>query len=247
LKEVKMQINIYKDYDEMSREAAEFIIRFVRTKPDALLCFPAGESPAGTFKYLVQASYEGKVDFSRCRFVGLDEWVGFDENDKGSCKYFMYKNLFEPLSIKQSNIVFFDACSKDLKTECTRVDGFIALNGPIDLMLVGVGMNGHIALNEPGISFDLYSHVVDLDPVTMTVAQKYFDQETKLEKGISLGLRHLNEAGTAVLIANGRKKAGILKNALIGKVSNQVPASILQLHKNSFIFLDKDAAAELTV
>lgn len=242
-----MLVNTYKDYDELSKETGEAIIRFIKNKPDALLCLAAGDTPAGTFSYLVKAHQEGRVDFSSCRFVGLDEWVGLNETNKGSCSYFMYKSLFEPLGINPEKIVFFDACSEDLKAECIRIDNYISLNGRIDLMLVGVGMNGHIALNEPGVSFELYSHVVELDSVTKSVAQKYFDREIMLEKGITLGLKHLTEAQTAIVIASGRKKSSVMKKAIKEDVTSQIPASIIQTHKNGFVFLDEDAAAELKV
>lgn len=242
-----MKVHVYAEYAEMSTNAADFIIEAINQKPDLLLCFPAGSSPADILSCLVGYAREGKVDFSRCRFVGLDEWVGMDETDEGSCKHFMYESLFKPLSVKPENIMFFDSKAQDLVEECKRVDKYISENGPIDLMLVGVGMNGHIGLNEPGISFDLYSHVMELDTVTKKVAQKYFNKETELDKGISLGLKHLMEAHVAVMIAAEAKKADIIRAALEGEVSDQVPASILQTHRNSHVFLDKDAASKLSV
>jgi len=240
-----MKINIYGSYDEMSRKTAEFIAEFVSKKPDSLLCFPAGHTPAGAFEYLVEFSRKCLVSFDRCRFVGLDEWVGLGREDQGSCTHFMYTMLFEPLAIDPDRICFFNARSGDLQSECEMVDKYITENGPIDLMMVGLGMNGHIALNEPGISFDLYSHVVNLDPVTKTVAQKYFNGRKTLDKGITLGLKHLLEAGTVILSASGANKAEIVEKVVTGKVTNAVPASIIQKHRDAYLLLDREAASLL--
>lgn len=242
-----MKINIYSNYDELSRKTADFIADFVNKKPDAVLCFPAGHTSLDTFKHLVEYADKGQVDFSRCKFAGLDEWLGLDKNDESNCRSFMYKNLFNPLNISESNIVFFDTDAENLELECKRIDNFIFQNGPIDLMLLGVGMNGHLGFNEPGVSPDLYSHVVELDPVTKTVGQKYFDRPVKLEKGITLGLKHVMESKTVILQASGKNKAEIIKKAIEGEVTVDIPASILKTHTNSYIFLDSDAASMLKV
>lgn len=231
----------------MSKAAASFVVEYVQQKPDALLCFPSGESPTGLLQYLVQYAQAGQVDFSRCAFVGLDEWVGMDENDEGSCGQYMYQHLFIPLGVKPENILFFNAKALDLDAECKRIDAYILKYGPLDIMMVGVGMNGHIGLNEPGVSFDLYAHHMALAEVTKTVGQKYFKRPTDLQEGITLGLKHLQEARVAILIAAGAKKAAIVAQALEGAVTNQVPASIMQTHPNALIFLDRAVAAELSL
>ena len=237
-----MNIIIKENYDEMSKVAADLISEYVALNPDSLLCFPSGTTPLGTMNGLINNAKAGKVNFDNCRFVGLDEWVGMTEADEGSCKHFIYNEFFKPLKIDESRICFFDACAEDLEAECKRIDDFILSNGRIGLILVGMGMNGHIGLNEPGTSFDLYSHVVKLDTVTEKVAQKYFHKPTELSGGITLGLKHLMEAEMAVLIVNGSHKADILKKVLEGDVTDKLPASILKLHDNSCIIIDKEAA-----
>ncbi|TJY42879.1 glucosamine-6-phosphate deaminase [Cohnella pontilimi] len=242
-----MNIQLGEDYEDMSRQTAEFIAAYVRRKPDAVLCFPAGDTPVGTFRRLIELSRERQVDFSRSKWVGLDEWAGMGRLDDGSCQGFMYDNLFTPLAILEENIFFFDACAPDLARECVRMDETVSRLGGIDLMFVGIGMNGHIGLNEPGTNIDSYSHVVELDSVTRTVGQKYFSREIKLEQGITLGMRHLMEAETALLAVSGSKKAGIVRQALEGPVSEKVPGSYLQKHRNSHVFLDREAASELDI
>lgn len=240
-----MKILTFSDYDEASRKTAEFIVDFVNNKPDALLSFPAGHTSLGTFKYLAGYAAQGKADFNRCTFVGLDEWVGLGKNDEGSCEGFMYKNLFKPLNINPKNIVFFDANADDLGQECQRMDSFIRKNEAIDLMLLGAGMNGHLGLNEPGISPDLHSHVTELDPLTKVVGQKYFEKPVKLEKGITLGLKTIMETRTVVLQITGSNKAEIARKIVNGGITTDVPASILKNHSNAYLFLDSDAASLL--
>ncbi len=241
-----MEITVCNNYQEMSAAAAKLVVDHIAKQPKSLICFPSGESPTGMFKFLIKYAEEGKVDFSESYFVGLDEWLGMDEADEGSCKHYMYSHFFNHINIPENQIVFFDALAADVDQECARINNFIHDFGGLDLMMVGIGMNGHLGLNEPGTDFDTYAHCSTLDKVTVKVGQKYFKQETQLTKGITLGLRHLKEAKTAVLIASGRKKAAIVAEALQGEVSTSVPASILQNISNAVILLDKDAAAELS-
>lgn len=241
-----MKLNIYPDKDAMSKATADLIVEQIRKKPDSLLCFPSGESPTIVLKYLVKYGLEGLVDFSQCRFVGLDEWIGMDENDEGSCKHYLYTNFFNPVQINPEQIIFFDGLAENPDLECQRMDQYIQENGPIDFMLVGLGMNGHIGLNEPGVDFHSYAHTTELDPVTIKVAQKYFTKTTELSGGITLGLQHFSEAKTAVLIVAGEKKADIVVKVLMEEISNQIPGTIIRSHENAFIFLDEEAASNLS-
>ncbi|MDF2433027.1 MAG: glucosamine-6-phosphate deaminase [Mucilaginibacter sp.] len=236
----------YPGYDELSRAAADLIVEQVNHKPNSMLCFPSGESPAGMFKYLIADAIEGKIDFSSCYFVGLDEWVGMGKDDEGSCTNFLYENFFKPLQIKHDKMMFFDARATDLNATCNAMDHFIIEHGPLDIMLVGIGLNGHIGLNEPGTDFNLYSHCAPLDPLTIKVGQKYFKQQTELTQGITLGLKHLKDAKMPVLIASGAKKAAIIAKALQGEVTEQLPASVFQTLPSSYILLDDAAATELS-
>ncbi|HEY4326192.1 MAG TPA: glucosamine-6-phosphate deaminase [Mucilaginibacter sp.] len=240
-----MKVLVFKDYDQMCRAAADLIVEQVKQKPDSLLCFPSGESPSGVFKYLLADAKKNKVDFNRCYFVGLDEWVGMGKDDEGSCTRFLNEHFFVPMQIKPDKVCFFDARAQDLDAACAAMDKFIKQKGPIDIMLVGIGMNGHIGLNEPGTDFDLYSHHSPLAPLTINVAQKYFKNETVLSEGITLGLKHLEEANAAVLIASGIKKAEIIEEALQGDVTEYLPASIFQAHPSAYVFLDEGAASKL--
>ena len=240
-----MTIQQYKDYDSLSSAAAYWVWRQIQQKPDSLICFPSGDSPTGMFKFLVQYAKEGKIDFSRAHFVGLDEWVGMDKNDEGSCSHYLHEHFFSKLKIAPTQVRFFDARAADLDEECQKMNEHIANLGGLDMMIVGIGINGHIGLNEPGTDFNTYAHHSALAPVTIDVAKKYFAQQPQLTEGITLGLRHLAEARIPVLIASGTKKAGIIVQALHGPITIDVPASIFQKLPNAQILLDHGAAEKL--
>lgn len=238
-----MNTHIAPDYRQMSMQAAEMIIEHVNQKPDSLVCFAAGNTPLGTFSFLVEAARVGRVSFDRCRFISLDEWVGLSASDEGSCRQTLDRHLFEPCGINEQNVHFFNGMSEDLDAECKWMDDYIRANGTIDLLLLGVGMNGHLGFNEPGVDFELYSHVIDLDAVTKQVSVKYFLHQQNVQKGITLGIKHLMQASTVILVADGQKKADIIRKALHDEVSRDVPVTVLHQHHNVHIFLDEAAAA----
>lgn len=242
-----MKIRTYAGYNEMSLAAANKIVEQVNQKPRSLICLTSGDTPAGTYKILVKYINEDKVNFDNCYFVGLDEWVGMDKNDEGSCTHFLYESFFKPASIDPERMFVFDAKAADLDAACRAMNDFIKKHGPhLDIMLVGVGMNGHIGLNEPGADFDSYAHHSPLAQMTIDVGQKYFKNgATNLTEGISLGLKHLQESKMPMLLASGSKKAPIIKQALQGEVTNAVPASIFQTLELGYVMLDEDAASAL--
>jgi glucosamine-6-phosphate isomerase len=159
-----------------------------------------------------------------------------------NCFSFLKKHFFDHIDFSEENLCFFDGESANLKKECTQTDDFIKKYGPIDMILLGAGMNGHLGLNEPGTSFDLYSHIVNLDETTKVVGQKYFSGKVNLTKGITLGLKYIMEAKTVILQLNGKRKAEVVKRLIENEASAAFPASAIKLHKNSFLLLDKEAA-----
>jgi galactosamine-6-phosphate isomerase len=237
-----MTLRTFPDYAALSAHAAQHIAQLVRRKPNAVLCMASGDTPRGTYQLLAEQVQAGELDLSQCQFIGLDEWVGFGPDDVGSCAYFLYRDLFTPAQIKAQQITYFDAKADDLQAECRRVDTVISQFGGLDLMLVGVGVNGHLALNEPGTPFGLGCHVVKLSESTIEVGQKYFTNETPLSRGITLGLRHLTEARDVVMMASGPRKAPIVREALYGPITEQCPASILQTQPTAQVWLDAEAA-----
>ena len=232
---------IYKDYIELSVKTAEQIAAIIAKKPGALLCFPAGETSIGTFKHLIALNKTGKISFKKCRIVGLDEWAHLGAMKSENCFSFLKKHFFDHIDYSPENLCFFDGESADLKKECTKTDEFIKKYGPVDMMLLGAGMNGHLGLNEPGTSFDLYSHIVDLDETTKVVGQKYFSGKVNLTAGITLGIKYILETKTVILQLNGTRKADVVRKLIDSEVTTAFPASALKAHVNSFLLLDREA------
>lgn len=244
---MKMKTSIFSDYSELSMKSAAMIAGIVKQKPDALLCFPAGETPVGTFKCLIEMNQSGDIDFSNTKIVGLDEWAHLRTMQNENCYNFLKKHLFDHINIKPENLCFFNGEASDLDEECKLTDDFIKKNGPIDIMVLGVGMNGHLGLNEPGADNNKYAHIVDLDNVTKNVGQKYFTKPVTLTKGITLGMKHINETKIVMLQLNGKKKSPIVKHLVNSEVTSLFPASLVKIHPDSYLFLDADAASEISV
>ncbi|WP_026692316.1 glucosamine-6-phosphate deaminase [Peribacillus kribbensis] len=227
-----------KSYDELSDRAVEKIIEQVQKKPDSLLCLAGGDTPIGTYERLVETAKSRKLDLSQCRFVGLDEWVGLGEESQGSCISYLNRLLFHPLDIQKEKIVFFDAKAKDLTSELTRVNEFIRSSGPIDLSLLGVGVNGHVGFNEPNASLENEAHIVELDDTTQEVGKKYFKGGSTTTQGITLGLKQLLDSKTVILIANGPSKSDAIEAFNKGEYNPAKPVTVLNNHPNTFAILN---------
>jgi galactosamine-6-phosphate isomerase len=239
-----MQYQVFKTYDELSEQTAQTVIELIKEKPNATICVASGETPLLSFKKIVEKSSE--LDLSQVTFVALDEWVGIDRSNSGSCGYFIEQNLIKPLGLEAHQIHYFDGMSADLDSECAKMDEFVATHGGLDLIVVGVGINGHIGLNEPGSSFDLYAHVSQLAQMTIDVGQKYFSSTTALTQGITIGLKHVLEAKKAILIANGPKKGPIIQQLLASEISEDLPATVFKKHHNGLVWVDEALATSIT-
>jgi galactosamine-6-phosphate isomerase len=241
-----MDLRIFEDKNELNAAAAGRIREVLTQKPDALLCLAAGESPLGIFKELIRMDLAGEIDFSQSYFVSLDEWIGLGVNHPGSCLNFLDRRLFSQVGIPTDHIYFFDGDSSDPEKECQRVDRFIASRSGIDFILLGVGMNGHLGLNEPGADPALYSHVMQVESITREVAQqKYFEELVEIEKGITLGIKHIMEAREVMVVITGPHKAGIARQVLREAMGPHLPATLVRDHAHVTFLLDKDAGALL--
>lgn len=238
-----MEVKVFENPKELAEQTAQFIINLVRDKPTATLILTSGDTPVKTYKKIVELAQPG--DFEQVTVIGLDEWVGVPATSEGSCRYIVEENLLKPLNVNPAHYTFFDSMTDDLQSECERVDKLIFEKGGADFIIVGVGLNGHIGLNEPGTSFDLYCHVSKLAEITISTGQKYFNQNTELTQGITIGLKHLLEAKTAVLIATGEKKAEIIQETVLQEPNIKLPATVFKKHINGHIWIDKEAASLL--
>lgn len=238
-----MKIFISDTYETMSKQAAGDIISLTQAIKNPVLCTASGDTPAGLYNELITEVHQKKIDTSGWYFVSLDEWMGMNGDDEGSCRFHLNNQLFNPLQVAKDNIGFFNGREKDLNMECENMENFIRQHGGITIAILGLGMNGHVGMNEPGTSPALRSHVTDLDSQTQKIGQKYFRKSQQLSKGITLGLATLMEARNIFLLVSGRHKSEIVQKVLEGEISEQLPASLLRRHRGLQVYLDKEAAA----
>lgn len=240
-----MDIQIYDTYDKVSYEIAVLIVAQINRKKNSLICIAGGDTPKKVCEYLIQFYQQDKVDFSQCFFVSLDEWVGLDQTTKGSCFETLLTNLFIPLNLSKEQIVFFDGKSSNLDMECQKMENFIDNRGGIDLILLGIGMNGHLGFNEPGCDITKKVMITDLAEKTKEVYKKYFTEHLELTQGISLGMQMIFESHTIILMASGAHKADIIEQTMYSLVSNDIPTTLLRDNNKTVLYLDKDAASKL--
>ncbi len=240
-----MKIFVSDTYEMMSKQAADEVIEIMQSPKQPLICTASGDSPAGLYKELVERARKKQLDVSDWFFVGLDEWIGMNEDDEGSCRYHLNEQLFNPLQIADDKICFFNGRANDLAAECEQTENFIHEHDVIEVAILGVGMNGHIGMNEPGTSADTRSHIINLDTITQQVGQKYFKIGQKLTQGITLGIATLMEARNIILLVSGKHKAEITQKIIENEISEKLPATILRQHPSLKIYLDAEAASKI--
>ena len=195
----------------------------------------------GTYKQLINWNRKGDIDFSQVVTVNLDEYVGLDSSNNQSYRYFMNKNFFEHININMDNTFVPNGCAADLEEECKRYDENISRLGGIDLQLLGIGHDGHIGFNEPDKYFVKNTHIVDLHESTVKANSRFFSSEDEVPKrAITMGMVSIMQAKKILLIASGKAKRDILEKALLGPITPEIPASILQLHPDITVIYSED-------
>jgi len=241
-----MRIISTKDYDAMSRCAANIIAAQITLKPDSVIGLATGGTPVGTYKDLVAKYQAGELDFSGIKTVNLDEYVGLDETSDQSYIYFMRDNLFNHVNIDLANTNVPRGIVDDADAECERYEELIAAYGGIDLQLLGLGPNGHIGFNEPDDHFPVETHKVSLTDATIQANKRFFEKEEDVPRyAYTMGIGTIMKARKILMVVNGTGKAAILKRAFFGPVTPDVPASILQLHPDFTLVADEAALSEL--
>lgn len=231
-----------KDYNDMSRKAANIISAQVIIKPDCVLGLATGSTPEGTYKQLIEWYEKGDLDFSKVKAVNLDEYKGLSKDDAQSYAYFMRKNLFDKVNIDLNNTYIPNGLEEDEAKECERYNNVIRSLGGVDLQLLGIGGNGHIGFNEPDEAFEKETHCVKLTDDTIKANSRFFPSLDLVPKyAYSMGIKSIMQSKSILLVASGKSKAQALYDAIYGKIIPSVPASILQLHNNVTIVADEDA------
>lgn len=239
-----MRIIVVKSYHEMSKRAANMVASQVVLKPDSILGLATGETPLGMYKELVKMYEAGIVDFSEASTFNLDEYCGLSKDNPQSYHHYMVKNLFSHVNFDISRINIPDGMAIDVQKECSDYDNKIKKAGGIDIQILGIGRNGHIGFNEPDIKFESRTHLVKLDEDTILANSRFFNSIDEVPtRAISMGIKNIMHAGKIVLLANGVEKANAIYKTIKGKITPEVPASILQLHRDVVIMIDEEAAS----
>ena len=231
-----------KNYEDMSRKAANILSAQVILKHNCVLGLATGSTVEGIYKQLIMMNQNGDVDFSGVRSVNLDEYVGLAGDHNQSYRYFMDTNLFNQINIHKDNTNVPDGMAADIEAECIRYENLIKELGCIDLQLLGLGHNGHIGFNEPDDYFPLLTHRVQLKESTIKANSRFFENEDQVPReAITMGIKSIMQAKRILLCVSGEAKAEILKKVLSGPVTPEVPGSILQLHPNLTVVADEAA------
>lgn len=239
-----MRIYKAKDYNDLSRKAANIISAQIIMKPDAVIGLATGASPIGTYKQLIEWYNKGDLDFSEIRSVNLDEYKGLSADNPQSYAYFMHTNLFNYVNIPPENINIPNGLEFDDAIECARYDTVLQNLGGIDLQLLGIGGNGHIGFNEPGNNFDKSTHCVALSENTIQANSRFFESIDEVPKfAYTMGIKNIMQAKSILLIASGEAKAQAMYDAFYGPITPSCPGSILQLHNNVTVVADEAALA----
>ena len=234
------------NYEAMSRRAANLISAQVIMKPDCVLGLATGSSPVGIYRQLIEWYQKGDIDFSECRSINLDEYVGLGVEDPQSYIHFMKENFFDHVNILPKNTYLPNGKNPDAAAECQRYNRIIKSLGGIDLQLLGIGHNGHIGFNEPGGAFEKETHCVALTEKTIQANTRFFQTPEDVPRhAYTMGIKTIMNARKILLVVYGADKADILYRMITGPIEPSVPASILQLHNDVTVIADAAALSVL--
>ncbi|MDE7444875.1 MAG: glucosamine-6-phosphate deaminase [Lachnospiraceae bacterium] len=237
-----MKIIKAKDYKDMSRKAANIISAQIIMKPHCVLGLATGSTPIGTYDQLVEWYNKGDLDFSEVTTVNLDEYKGLTRENEQSYYYFMNDKLFSRVNINKERTFLPDGMEPDSDKACKDYNEIIASVGGVDLQLLGLGHNGHIGFNEPGMAFEAETHCVNLTESTMKANQRFFASMDEVPKqAYTMGIKTIMQAKKILIVISGEDKAQIVKEAFFGPITPKVQASVLQLHNDVIIVADEAA------
>lgn len=241
-----MKIIKAKDYNDMSRKAANIISAQIIMKPDCVLGLATGSTPIGTYAQLVEWYQKGDLDFSEVTTVNLDEYKGLTKDNEQSYYYFMNDKLFSKVNIDPKRTFLPDGMEPDSDKACREYNQVIADVGGVDLQLLGLGHNGHIGFNEPGMAFEAQTHCVELTESTMKANQRFFASMEDVPRwAYTMGIKTIMQAKKILVVVSGADKAAIVKEAFFGAITPKVQASVLQLHNDVTLVADEDALSEI--
>ena len=238
-----MRVIVERDNGAMSKRAAVFVANLVRRKPDCVLGLATGGTPVGMYQELVRMHKEEGLCFSEVTTFNLDEYYGLAPDHKESYRYFMQQNLFDHINVQPEKTYVPDGLAEDVDDHCEKYERMIDESGGIDLQVLGIGSDGHIAFNEPGSSLGSRTRAKTLTEETIQDNARFFESQGEVPRfAITMGVGTILESRRCLLLANGIKKAKVIAEAIEGSVTMQVTASALQMHKDVIAVIDEDAA-----
>ncbi|MEA5026649.1 Glucosamine-6-phosphate deaminase 1 [bioreactor metagenome] len=242
-----MKIRVLDNYEQMSREAAELVINEVRIKNNAIICFPTGSSPLRMYEILCEECQKGNVDFSKVRVRSVDDYVGLAPDNNQSYYYYLQSLFFSKCNFQPANICLIDSCASNMEEECRRYNDLLKKEGGIDLILDGIGENGHIGFNEPAEFLHDDIHVEDVSEWTAKVNARFFSSVNEVPKqAVTVGILDMLEAKKLIVLSSGIKKAPVWKKIFADRtISTQFPASFLKLANNAYVLMDQASASLL--
>lgn len=241
-----IKVIICKDYNEVSDRAAEIMLDVVKNNPKAVLGLATGSSPIGLYQRMIKDHQENGTSYANITTFNLDEYVGLEQEHPQSYYTFMHQNLFNHIDIKKENVNIPSVQGDDMQANCDAYNELLSKQ-KIDLQLLGIGSNGHLAFNEPGTPFDSVTQVVDLKQSTIQDNARFFDNDMSKvpTQSITMGIKNVMDAKKILLVASGKNKADAIYQTVKGEVSTDCPASILQKHPDVTVVVDEDAASLL--
>lgn len=241
-----MNILVFDTEEKWSEAAAGIIIGTIQTNPRAVLGLATGGTPVAIYRRIVRDFQRGLVSFRRVTTFNLDEYVGLPAEHPESYRSYMKRHLFDHVDLPPSQAHIPDGNAPDLEAECRRYDGKIEAAGPIDLLLLGLGHNGHIGFNEPAPFLIAGTHVAELSEETRRANARFFGRPEDVPKrAITMGVGTILKARTILLAVKGADKAEIVRRALTGPITTECPASLLQTHPRVIVLLDREAGRGL--
>jgi len=241
-----VQIIVREHPSEVAELAATLVCAQILRRPDSVLGLATGSTPIPLYDALARMHGAGQADLSRVSSYNLDEYVGLAADHPQSYHAFMWAHLFSRIGIEPGQAHLPNGMAADLSAECARYEGLIAAAGGIDLQILGIGHNGHIGFNEPGDHFSKRACAVDLTGSTIQANRRFFESEDQVpRRALTMGIGTIFQAREILLIACGADKAGVIGQTVNGEISPRVPSSVLQLHPNARLLLDREAASAL--
>lgn len=238
-----MTLYIVDDYEQLSIKAARMVAASMILKPTCILGLATGSTPEGMYSQLVKMYDEGMIDFSEVTSFNLDEYYQLEQANEQSYAYYMDYHLFSKVNMGRERINIPNGLTDDVEGLCKAYDDKILDMSNMDIQVLGIGTNGHIGFNEPDIKFEAGSHLVNLDEETIEANARFFETRDQVPRqAISMGIRNIMHSKKIILLANGAAKAKAIEKMILGPVTPNLPASILQLHNDVTIILDKEAA-----